>query len=325
MKVALSPACFPGGGGGHVVRCLALARALEGRGAGCAFVLEPLGAELLRRIGWTGEAVEVSDPAERAAALSLQEADAFVVDDYRLGAGFEASLPGPVLAIDDLADRAHDCILLLDAGYGRRASDYQALAPHARLLLGPDYALLRDGFFGGGREILRDVQRVFVCFGLADPGGITERAVELLRPLAPNAAFDVAMGPDAPSLPALRRMARSDPALRLHVDADTAPLMYAADLGVGAGGGMVWERRATGLPQLVVALAANQRPSARRLANDGVIAMVDLDGPGFEADLESAFIALLDPVSRRAQFDNPNGRCDGRGAERVADALLALL
>lgn len=325
MKVALSPACFPGGGGGHVVRCLALARALEAEGAECAFVLEPLGAELLGRLGWTGDSIAASDPADRIGVLSMQDADAFVVDDYRLGALFEAALPGPVLTIDDVADRTHDCALLVDAGYGRRPSDYTALAPHARLLLGPDYALLRKGFSSSGRNVSAEVLRVFVCFGLADPGGITERAVRLLRPLAPGAIFDIALGPDAPSLPTLRRIAEDDPGLAVHVDADTAPLMHAADLGVGAGGGMVWERRAAGLPQLVVALAENQRPSARALAEDGAIALVDTEDASFETGLQTAFTRLLHPDVRRAQIDNPRGRCDGRGAHRVAKTLLDLV
>lgn len=322
MTIALAPACRPGGGGGHVVRCLALARALEAKGAGCVFVVEPLGADLLARLGWTGSVVTAESETSRLHAILSLEARAAVVDDYRLDARFEAALALPVLAVDDLADRPHACVLLLDSAYGRTEAAYADLAPGARLLLGPEYALLRAGFAGAARAPQAEVQRVFVCFGLSDVDAIAARAVRLLRPLAPRAVFDVALAADAPSVPALRALAARDPGVLLHLDADVAPLMRAADLGVGAGGGMVWERRAAALPQLVVALADNQRPMAARLAADGVIALVDQADPMFEARLAAAFVALLDPAPRSAQTQSPNAPCDGLGADRAARALL---
>ena len=324
MKIVLAPACTPGGGGGHVVRCLALARALEAEGAVCAFVVETPGAALLERLGWAGSVIVADTAPDRRGAVLVQAAEVAVVDDYRLDAAFEAGLAPAVLAIDDLADRPHACALLLDSAHGRGEDDYAALVPGARLLLGPDYALLRAGFAGPPRPIAERASRVFVCFGLSDVGGVAARATRILRPLLPEAVFDVALAGDAASLPALRRLASADPGVRLHLDADTAPLMRAADLGVGAGGGMVWERRAAGLPQLVVALADNQRPMAERLEAEGVIARVDLADVDFEARLAEAFTRLLDPAARQAQRAAPAARCDGLGAARAARALIEL-
>lgn len=323
-RVALTPACFPGGGGGHVVRCLALARALENAGAECTFVVEPLGADLLGRLGWTGEVTAARDEAARLAAIHALKPEATVVDDYRLDGAFESMLFGTVMVIDDFTDRHHACDLLLDSAYGRTVEDYQEITLFARTLLGPQYALLRDGF-ALRRQPEPVVERVFVCFGLSDVGGIAERAVRLLRPLAAKALFDVALASDAPSAAPLLAMARSDPGLSIHLDADVAPLMRAADLGVGAGGGMVWERRAAGLPQLVVTVAENQRPMAERLAADGIIAAVDLDDPAFDHGLQRAFATLLDLGERRAQINRPGADCDGLGAHRAARALLEVM
>ncbi len=325
MRIALSPACLPGGGGGHVVRCVALSRALAAEGAACIFVVEALGAEVLARLGWTGDVHLAGDAAARAATICGLGVHAVVVDDYRLDAGFEASLGAPVLAIDDLAARAHACALLLDSAYRRQPGDYAVLAPGARLLLGPEYALLREGFAAPDRPAKPRVERVFVSFGLSDVEGITARAVGLLRPRLPESVFDVALARDAPSLALLRTRAAADPRLILHLDADVAPLMRSADLGIGAGGGMVWERRATGLPQLVVTVADNQRPMAARLAADGVIVRVDLKDPSFEARLAEAFTSLLPSAARQAQIDNPNARCDGHGAARAARALMEVV
>lgn len=49
--------------------------------------------------------------------------------------------------IDDLADRAHDFDILLDQSPGRVTADYRDFVQSdTRLLLGPQYALLRPKF-----------------------------------------------------------------------------------------------------------------------------------------------------------------------------------
>jgi len=306
-----------------VVRCLALAKALQRAGASCTFVVEAYGAELLKRLGWIQDVVIASDEPSRLGALWALKPQASVVDDYRLASDFERLAPGQIMVIDDFTDRRHACALLLDCAYGRSIDDY-VHRPSSRTLFGPRYALLREGF-ALRREPRARVEWIFVCFGLSDVDVIAARAVSLLRPLAPDAAFDVALASDAPSKALLQAMAASDPGLQLHLDADIAPLMHKADLGVGAGGGMVWERRAAHLPQLVVSVADNQRPMTEKLAADGVIAGVDLGAADFEARLQGAFTALLDVGVRRVQLGQPGADCDGRGAERAAQALIELI
>ena len=51
------------------------------------------------------------------------------------------------MVIDDLADRPHDCDLLLDQNLGHAAADYDGLVPErCTRLVGPRYALLRPEF-----------------------------------------------------------------------------------------------------------------------------------------------------------------------------------
>ncbi len=321
--IAFAPASGPSVGGGHVMRCLALAMALQAAGERCVFVVGEEGGAILHRFGAVFDTLPAENDAARLAALNDLGADAVVVDNYTLDAAFERALTAPVImAIDDLANRHHAVSLLVDPGYGQTSADYEALAPGAKLLLGPDYALLRPGFERRETLVSTTLSRLFVSFGLSDVEGITAKVVKRLLELAPEATLDVALTDTAQSLAELKDLAEHHPRLVLHTDADTARLMRAADAAIGAGGAMTWERRAIGLPSLVVIVAENQRPGIEALGREGVVLAVDMKSPTFEADFDAAFARLRDPAQRRAMIDNPHAQCDGRGAARAAEGLL---
>jgi len=105
-----------------------------------------------------------------------------------------------------------------------------------------------------------------------------------------------------------------------------AGLTADCDIAVGAGGSSVWERAVLGLPSITLILADNQAPTAERLAAAGAMLAVDARAPGFEAALTDAWGRLIDDAALRWTLSQQASQlCDGRGAERVAEALLGLL
>ena len=325
-RILFLPSSGEGVGGGHVLRCLALAQALEDAGATIAFGVKAEGARLLDRF-----APAVPRVAASPQAADDWRADTVVVDGYDRSAADEATLETPgrlLVAIDDLADRPHRATLLIDPSYGRDPSDYARLLPQgARVLAGSAYALLRREFADAvPRARGGAVQRVFVSFGLADPGGVTARAVAALLPALPKCAFDLALGAGALSLPGLSALAEREPRLTLHVETDrAAALMAAADLAVGAGGASTWERFRLGLPSVCVVVADNQRRLAQALSDAGAQVTLEADEEGFEERLAEEVVRLAsDQALRRAFADTGRALCDGRGAERVAAAILEL-
>jgi spore coat polysaccharide biosynthesis predicted glycosyltransferase SpsG len=103
-------------------------------------------------------------------------------------------------------------------------------------------------------------------------------------------------------------------------------LVLEADLAIGAGGSTTWERCVLALPALTLILADNQIAAARALEAAGVTACLDVNA----ADFETAFVALarslIDDTDRRAALSAASATvCDGRGAERVAEAVLGML
>ena len=215
----------------------------------------------------------------------------------------------------------------IPATAARPRSYADLVSKDCRLLTGPAYALLRPGFERSAppAPASPSVSRVVVSLGLSDVDAVTARVVGRLRATAPHLRLDVALAADAPSLPALRGRAETDTGLALHVDArDVADLMSAAHVAVGAGGASTWERCALGLPSLAVIVADNQRRVVRALEADGVLLACDLHAPGFEAALDDAWRRLQPVTTRERLAARGLALCDGRGADRVAEAILQL-
>lgn len=313
-------------GGGHVMRCLTLARVLAGRGWRAAFAVGPAGRRLVQTFGWDGIAIgdRVDSPAE-----------VVVLDNYGLDAAVETPLRAAgrrMVVIDDLADRPHDCDLLIDAGFGRVADDYAALAPGAPVLAGPAYALLRPGFAAARAPSLsrrdgRPVERALVSLGLTDLGGVTARVVEALLPELGDVELDVVVGAGAASLMGLRRLVEGDRRLRLHVDVtDIAALMGGSDVAVGAGGSTTWERACLGLPSLSLILADNQRAMARAFDAAGLALAVEAAAADFTPALLAGWRRLIADGALRMELSRRSAAiCDGLGAERAADAVEVLV
>ena len=321
-------------GGGHVMRSLSLARALEAQGATCAFVTPPAVGHVLAAFAPDMAQVVAfsTEPRDLAKAASGEKFAAVVFDHYGLSEREHRAIGQgrPALVIDDLADRPLGADLVLDSGPARRAEDYAGLVEdEAELLLGPTYAPLRPEFAG-----LRDaalawrgepVGRLLVSLGLTDVGGITSRVVERLRLRIGDIGLDIVLGADAPSLPGLSKVATRDPRLTLHVDTPhMARLTAEADVAVGAAGSSIWERCALGLPSVIVVLAENQRPAAQTLAERGAALMLDAAQPDFEPALDRALMRLLTDAGLRRELAAKSAEiCDGLGAPRVAEAFLA--
>lgn len=328
-------------GGGHVMRCLALAEALEATGGWrCGFATGPESSAMIPAIR-----ALACDPLDLVGAAEDEPAtladgwsggcDLLVVDHYRRDAVFErACRPWAhrIMAIDDLADRAHDCDLLLDHTMGRKASDYTAFTgPSCRMMLGSSYALLRREFLAARSCALErrgrgePVRRILVALGASDPNDATSRVLDGIESSGVEASIDVVLGEHAPHIDTVRE--RMPQAATLHCAASNmAALMSGADMAIGAAGTTSWERCCLGLPSLMVTTADNQRFVAAALDDAGAARLLGRSGDLTAATIGEAVAALAhDAHARLAMAERAAALCDGRGLERAILAVAAPL
>lgn len=342
-------------GTGHVMRCLTLADRLAAGGHEIHFLCRTQPGQMADAIASRGHGVTLLPAGQRpfeeedycswlgvdwcedAAQCQLEIAqgvDWLVVDHYALDAGWESvmrTVARRIMVIDDLANRPHDCDLLLDQTHGRNRTDYSELVPaRTRILCGCEYALLRPEFAARREEALvrrqsDDMLRLLVCMGGVDKDNATGAVLTALAAadLPDGCQITVVMGRDAPWITHVRRLAAAMPVMTevLCDVADMAALMAASDLAIGGAGGSGLERFCVGLPSISVALAENQRPAAKALDYAG--ATISLLAPGEIITRLPGIIGHMttNPEARHAIAAKAALLCDGRGGERVFEAM----
>jgi UDP-2,4-diacetamido-2,4,6-trideoxy-beta-L-altropyranose hydrolase len=345
-------------GSGHVMRCLTLAAALRERGAQVAFICRELPGHLCERIEASGfrvlrllapgaaDGFEAAEPAHAAwlgvdrqtdarqctELLARQaRADWLLVDHYALDRRWETALrpcAGRIMAIDDLADRAHDCDLLLDQNYYCDQQErYGALVPDVCVrLLGPSHALLRPEFVAARAALgPRDgsVRRVLVFFGASDIANDTLKALQAIAEAAPMLAVDAVVGVNNPHRATIRAAAADMADVRCHDFADMAVLMSAADLYIGAAGTTTWERCCLGLPSLVLGIGASQLDAIADLHRAGATQVLGASESVPASALAAALREALAEPARLAAYSTVSMEMiDGRGAQRCCELLF---
>lgn len=297
-------------GTGHVMRCLTLADALLAVGTACTFLCRRQPGDLADLISsrgfpvrhlraadqpqtrprsrsvdsWLGVSPEV-DAAETLACLDDLRVDILVVDHYAISAAWERMLRPrcrTIFVVDDLADRPHECDLLLDMNFGRTQMDYEGLVPaDCRVLAGTEFVLLRPEFAAYRAQSLArprpSLREVLISMGGMDKDNVTLDVLNVLDrcALPQDCRITVVMGARAPWLEAVReRACRMPRSTRVLVNVENmACLMAGSDLAIGSGGGGTYERIFMGLPSVVRPIAENQEAHLERMARAGLFTL----------------------------------------------------
>jgi UDP-2,4-diacetamido-2,4,6-trideoxy-beta-L-altropyranose hydrolase len=339
------------------MRCLTLAEELNGHGTAVRFVcreheghmcdlIESRGFVVARLpapgpgdyggqtdyADWIGASWQDDAEQTHAAIASWGEKqDWLVADHYGIDSQWESALRASVdrvMVIDDLANRLHDCDLLLDQNLVEKmdARYDDKLSRSCAMLLGPDYALLQPTYrhlHESVRARQGAIRRIFISFGGADNGNLTGRSLAVFLSLErPDIEIDVVIDTSSPNFPVVREQAAGQRNVHIHSDLPSlAALMAAADLGIGAAGGTSWERLCVGLPALVIVMEANQAPIAETLTRRELIRLLGDQNDLTDSTLSSELTELIDSGLQRDWSERCLAVVDGCGVSRVRAAM----
>lgn len=336
-------------GTGHVARTLALADAMRSAGWDVHFLTRERPGDLRSAIVARGYRLTALPAGEditvlgtpyaaeieqsRQALSNLPDFDLLIVDHYGIDAEWETAMrpiAHRIMVIDDLANRNHDCDILLDQNFagGAEARYAGRVSPAARQLLGPAYALLREEFrkyAGAVPPRTSAPPRVLVSFGGYDNGAYTVKALDALADTRRALSVDVIGSPEAPGADRVAEICDSK-RFRFHgLVRNVAEYMSAADFAIGAMGGSAWERCITGLPAIVLTVAGNQVPGAAACDRAGAVRWLGDADDVDVSTLAAAVTHLLDRADLRSEMSAAARALvapeRGFSTDRVVDAI----
>jgi UDP-2,4-diacetamido-2,4,6-trideoxy-beta-L-altropyranose hydrolase len=320
---AFRVASKPKDGGGHVKRCLSLAREMRSE-AEINFVLDDEGGHWNALLN-----------AESVQTLLVEDAlqlhwNGCLLDGYDFTTKETEhwrKASEQMVVIDDVGapNKNADTIIRPTVVGGPPAE------PGQTLLDGLEYALIDPAYAAGEtRNHKASVRDILVSLGLQDSRNVCSVAINALerafRDPPDNFAHDefkivVAIGPAAPHLAHLKNMAKnSGMQIEIVTDKDDLiELVSGSDLMIGAGGVSLLERLSAGLPSVSIAVAENQIPSVALAAEAGATLESGYD---VEDLANNIFRVVTDADFRQELSTRGQQLVDGRGCERIYKALL---
>jgi spore coat polysaccharide biosynthesis predicted glycosyltransferase SpsG len=337
MTLTVGVRCDAGAqrGVGHLVRCVALAEELTGRGVAVKFLSDlgglPWAEQQLTRRGLPWHPAPY-DPVALIAACDRLALDALVVDSYTLPPEHSDAVRRTgrtVLAIVDGDFRGQIADIYVDQNLDAVLTTDDALG-----LAGLDYALLRSSV-----RRLRPLEapvyprhspsrtpKVVAFFGGTDAYRAAPQIAALLT--ATGVSLDATVVAADESLRADLLAVDAGPGQHFEIISptdDLPELLAGADLAVSASGTSTWELLCLGLASALVWVVDNQILGYERTIVHGFAAGLGQLGHFTGASVNVLRELLTQPGSRAALATRAWSAVDGRGVERVADALLTAI
>lgn len=256
-----------------------------------------------------------------------------MVDHYSLASPWERYLKNfaPILVIDDLNDRSHDCSWLVDQTHDKSDIEYINLAPkNCHFFIGSKFALLRKEFSDHTQKTIRTFPekkvKILITLGGVDKNNDTARIAKYV--LNNNFGKDVSQtlvsGSINPNLQELKMLAENNPNIRVIVDEKSmAKLMSAHDICIGAAGSTSWERCAMSLPTITVSIAENQKVIAKNLdISHATINLGEIDQLTEKGLISTISHIIENRTLFQSLVTNSRNLCDGLGCQRILREVI---
>lgn len=324
-------------GGGHMVRCIALAKEFKARGAVIYLatlnesqLLFPDLVKTFDDISYL-DANSVDHVTSFLNEFNVDSFDVIFIDDHNSNVEYEEQFEHfstKLVILSDNPTNRHKCDYLIDSNFDRKSEDYlEYIDPECRLLLGPDFVILRDEFTHQTKSI-EDTKNILISVGYTDPADLSVFYLKSLIETGSSHPVDIVIGHAPETLLQLHELQKEAHfSLVIHkTPKDLYTIMSRAFVALGSGGGSVWERCAMGLPSLTIEVASNQTHLLTALHQQGAllhIGAIEHITQQYLSDQMTKFIR--NTTMHKTMSKKARSFCDGKGVVRIVDTIMKAL
>jgi len=325
---------------GHIMRCLTLAQELKNNFDKIIFLTRKDSGDFTETIMKNEfEVIFIptnndSDIIKNLITTYSENKNFLLIDHYDVDSNFESSLKNifeKIFVIDDLANRKHDCDLLIDQNYYRDLNHrYKKLIQNDTItLLGSKYAIIRPEFRNINKKTIKknsQIKKILVSFGGSDPTNECKKALDALCSIENNQFEIVAIvGIYNNKFERLKKLYEKYSNIKIyrHVN-DLSQLMLNSDLFIGAGGTTTWERFYMGLPSIVTIISDDQKESIEFLSDMGHVINLGLA----KNVTMKTYIQTLQKLNSDLIYNmslNNQKLVDGNGSNRIKRQIIELI
>ncbi|WP_081786049.1 UDP-2,4-diacetamido-2,4,6-trideoxy-beta-L-altropyranose hydrolase [Halomonas sp. BC04] len=340
---------------GHMMRCLALAEQLVLKGAQVFFVCcSHAGSahHLVIDNGYKafilpGKEIATKTIIHKSWILYSEEQDAnyvlsiikelnidvVVVDHYSLSASWERMISPftkKLVVIDDLANRRHDCDILIDQSMVNDKEDYKSLVLREFDFIGGDNVILRSEFMHAKSWDVERKGSVCISMGGSDPFYITGSVLNIVCNFFEKNQVDkgvkviIGSACDDDLESALYGIAYST---SVHVNILRSPsrisdILLESEFSILSCGTMVLESCSLGVPTIGISIVDDQISTAKYLAKRKAI--LHLEAGDIEMFLNKFLEILISCENKRASLSaNALSTVDRFGSVNIARKVLS--
>ena len=326
---------------GHMMRCLTLAQELKNNFDKIIFLTQKDSGNFIGTIMKNEfEVIFIpttnNDPniIKNLITAYSENKNFLLIDHYDIDSNFESSLKNifeRIFVIDDLANRKHDCDLLIDQNYYRDLNQrYEKLIQNGTIaLLGPKYAIIRPEFRKINKKAIKknsQIKKILVSFGGSDPTNECKKALDALCSIE-NSKFEIVVvaGIYNHKFEQLKKLYGKYSNIKIyrHVN-DLSRLMLNSDLFIGAGGTTTWERFYMGLPSTVTIISDDQKESIEFLSDMGHIINLGLAKNVTSKTYVQTLQKLNSDLIYNMSLHNQK-LVDGNGSNRIKKQIIELI
>ena len=325
---------------GHVMRCLSIASELKKRGVDTVFITsDHQSDELIHSRGYQSICLDSKwDNLEKeiysiTRLIIKNSVDKLLVDSYYATDKYLEALSKvtKVIYMDDLGELTYPVDRIIDYNIYAFKIDYCSLTGCEKnnLLLGPQYAPLREEFQLVNPIYRKKVKKVLVSTGGADKYNIAGRFLERVlgnKDLS-GIEFCVVSGKLNINYESLIMLAEQSADIHIYSNVTKiSELMCQCDIAISGCGSTIYELCRYGLPIITFSFADNQKPGAKAFDEAKVAINCGDARDGIEdliKTIEKNLMQLIKDDELR-KFIHERAVClvDGQGVKRLVDEIL---